>query len=476
MADTNPVESSRTARITELRMALDAIDAELITLGNKDVLSEAEEERWQDLLAERDAVAPEYEKLEERARRTEDIQKKTYRQLKGVPEFRTPTDELLGKDLRRVETKVLRDAALRTLDDKDASFLLKSQQSDQVEHLIRTDPSVAARVVATENDAYRSAYMKASFQQTPVFTDEERQAVLRMQEVRAASEGTTTAGGFAIPVFIDPSIILTDQETDNPFLDLCRTVQVNTNQWKGVSAAGMSWSFDAEATEVSDDMVTLAQPVVDVLMARGFIPYSIEIEQDWPGFAAEMGRLMAEGYNELLVDKFTKGSGSGEPTGIITKLDATAGSEVLLTTAGAFGQEDIYKAWKSLPQKYRNRATWLMCVDTNNRIRQFATANVFHAYTVDLTAQWSERLFGRTVRESPYFTDFTSTTGHQNVLVVGDFSGMVIARGRGMTTELVPHLIGLTANRPTGQRGLFAHARIGSNVVNTAAFRLLNQT
>ena len=37
-------------------------------------------------------------------------------------------------------------------------------------------------------------------------------------EYRAMSEGTTTAGGFGIPVFIDPSIIMTAQGSENPFL------------------------------------------------------------------------------------------------------------------------------------------------------------------------------------------------------------------------------------------------------------------
>jgi len=45
--------------------------------------------------------------------------------------------------------------------------------------------------------------------------------------------------------------------------------------WKGVSSSGVTWSFGAEATEVSDDSPVLAQPSVTVHMARGFIPFSI---------------------------------------------------------------------------------------------------------------------------------------------------------------------------------------------------------
>src|SRR5690348_16624183 len=134
------------------------------------------------------------------------------------------------------------------------------------------------------------------------------------------TEGTTTAGGFGIPVFIDPSIIMTAQGSDNPFLQIARQVDVNTNAWKGVSSAGVTWSFDTEAVEVSDDSPTLAQPTVTVYMARGLIPYSIEVGQDYPSFASEMQNLLAEGYDELLVDKFTRGTGTGEPQGVLTIL------------------------------------------------------------------------------------------------------------------------------------------------------------
>jgi predicted phage gp36 major capsid-like protein len=63
--------------------------------------------------------------------------------------------------------------------------------------------------------------------------------------------------------------------------------------------------------------------------------------------------------------------------------------------------------------------------------------------------------------------------GAANLLVVGDFSNMVIARRTGLSVELVPHLFATANNLPSGQRGLFCYGRIGSNVVNAAGFRLL---
>jgi len=271
---------------------------------------------------------------------------------------------------------------------------------------------------------------------------------------------------------------MTAQGSDNPFLSIARQVDINTNAWKGVSSAGVSWSFDAENVEVSDDSPTLAQPVVTAYMARGFIPYSIEVGQDYPSFASEMSQLLAEGYDELLVDKFTRGSGTAEPQGVLTILSATAGNRVGVQTSGTnFGPDDPYRVWKALGQRFRRKASWLMSVDVNNKIRQLATANVFHAYTENLPAEWADQLFGKQVYESPYMPDTTtSTAANSGLAVVGDFNNYLIARRGGMSVELIPHLFSTTTNLPSGTRGWFAYSRIGGGVVNTTGFRLLVNT
>jgi HK97 family phage major capsid protein len=118
-------------------------------------------------------------------------------------------------------------------------------------------------------------------------------------------------------------------------------------------------------------------------------------------------------------------------------------------------------------------------VDVNNAIRQIGAANVYHGYTVNMPESWADQLFGRPVYESAYMPDTTtSSTAPIGLSVVGDFSNFVIARNGGMSVELVPQLFQqVTAGSgpavPTGQRGWFAYARIGSNSVNDLGFRLL---
>jgi HK97 family phage major capsid protein len=385
-----------------------------------------------------------------------------------------------GGSVRRMSVAEARDRALRILDDRNAASHLQSYEQDHVEKQVRTSTDIARRIIVTENDDYREAWLKLVTRPNGhmFLTDEERHAVRAWDEYRAMSEGTTTAGGFGIPVFIDPSIIMTAQGSDNPFLKIAKQVDVNTNAWKGVSSAGVTWSFDNEAAEVSDDSPTLAQPSVTVFMARGFIPYSIEVGQDYPGFAAEMSTLLQEGYDELLVDKFTRGSGTGEPKGILTALSANTNVRVTVQTSGTnFGANDPYNVWKALPQRFRRKAAWLMSVDVNNKVRQIGTANVFHAFTENLPAEWADMLFGKQTYESPYMPDTTtSTSATTGLAVVGDFSNYVIARRGGMSVEQIPMLFNTANNLPSGQRGWFAYSRIGGNSVNDLGFRLLVNT
>ena len=463
----------------ELRQMLEVLDAHLKSLHQSDEgelrdLSDEEESAFNLGMQMRTGIMDrldKHTKIAEVFRRRPEVVQQAYANI------RYGLDDPAG-DTRRLTNPEARDRALRVLDGRDASELSDAAKT-QVEKHIRRDTITARRILVTENEDYRSAWMKMVTDPHPVLSAEENRAVQAWYEFRAMGDWTTTAGGFGIPVFIDPSIILTAQESSNPFLSIAKQVTVNTNQWKGVSSAGVTWAFQTEAAATTDNSPTLAQPTVLVHMARGFIPYSIEVGMDYPGFASEMSGLLAQGYDELLVQKLTVGSGTGEPKGILTAISATAGDRVKVTTGGSIGAPDPYNVWKALPQKYRRNASWLMSVGVNNAIRQVGASNVYHGYTVNLPEGWADQLFNSPVYESAYMPDTTTwTTTAEGQAIVGDFSNFVIARNGGMSVELVPQLFQqVTAGSgpavPTGQRGWFAYARIGSDASNTSGFRLL---
>ena len=62
------------------------------------------------------------------------------------------------------------------------------------------------------------------------------------------------------------------------------------------------------------------------------------------------------------------------------------------------------------------------------------------------------------------------------LLIFGDLNNYVVARRLGFTVEVIQHLFATANNRPTGQRGLFGHARFGADSVNDTGMRMLNVT
>lgn len=412
--------------------------------------------------------------------------------IAGLPERRTEAGDGgrgAPQVMRRVETGPVevrtlsqgeaRDRALAVLDTREARHL-RSDQKEQVERLLETRNGntngdyIARLLVATESPHYRSAFQKIAAGRT-FFSEDEARAIQQVNELRAMSIGTDASGGYGVPVLIDPTIILTSQGSPNDILRLARVETITNDEWKGVSSAGVSWQFSAEAAATTDNSPTLAQPSVTTRRADGFIPFSIEVGMDYPGFAMEMSALLNEGYDELLAHKLTTGtSGSNEPIGLITRLDATTTIEREVATAGTIAAADIYALWDLLPVRFRrnrDRCAWMSSTDVQNSIRQLGTVDP--NFTVNLTQEAIPALFGRQFPANEYMQDDPSGTGTQALLVVGDFSYYLVAQRAGMSVEFVPHLFDVTNNRPTGQRGWFAWARIGADTISTNAFRLL---
>jgi HK97 family phage major capsid protein len=202
------------------------------------------------------------------------------------------------------------------------------------------------------------------------------------------------------------------------------------------------------------------------------IQYSLEVAEDWPNFASEFSTTLATQYDDLLVQKFSTGTGTNEPTGVLTAL-AAASATCLVTSAvdGAFSDTDLTNTWAALPTRYRQRSAWMADVTVANRVR--LTSALYHASTVTLdgTVGAAEVVNGRQFIENGYFPVWSSTTGASTRLVLGDWSQFVIARRLGITIEVVGLIPNVSHNRPDGTRGLFAYARIGSDVANVNAFR-----
>lgn len=337
-------------------------------------------------------------------------------------------------------------------------------------------------ILRTGNPAYTSAFQKGLAGAMNLWTNEERDAVGLAQEYRTAMSLSDSAGGYGVPFQLDPTVILTNNGAINPIRSLARQVSITSDAWNGLSSAGVTASYDAELAEVSDDSPTFAQPTVQTREGRAFVQGSIAITQDFANLANEVMTMLADGKDRLDSTMFWSGSsGSNQPIGIETALNGGS-SEVAQSAGEAMTVADIYKTLNALPARWRkgNRVAWTAELSTINFIRQFATANNYHAFLTDLGGGQPSQMLGYPLYEwsdmDAYSAVDAAATAVNHLLVIGDWNQYLIADRVGMSVEFVPHVFNTGNNLPMAVRGWFAYWRTGADSLVDGAFRMLTLT
>ncbi|MFE6305030.1 phage major capsid protein [Nocardiopsis sp. NPDC057823] len=345
---------------------------------------------------------------------------------------------------------------------------IRSSATDILERWDDTDANIAKLCLATSSPVYLRAWSKMATNRQHMITPDEQRALERAMSL------TDNAGGYLVPFQLDPTIIITSDGSLNQIRRAARQVVATGDVWHGVSAGEVTWRWAGEGTEAGDNSPTLAQPTVPVHKADGFVPISIEAMQDAANVTTEVGRLLAAGKDTLEAAAFITGSGSGQPTGIVTALTGTS-SVVASETTDVFADEDVYAMDDSLAARYRESASWLGNRRIYNLVRQFDTAGGAQMWERIGNGMPGE-LLGRPALEAEAMDGTINATQDNYVLAYGDLSNYVIADRIGMSVEFIPHLFHTGNNRPSGQRGWYAYYRVGADSVNDAGMRLLNVT
>lgn len=393
------------------------------------------------------------------------------RSIRSESAFKNPWDMSEIRTFGKTPTELggeLRARALSAIEKMPgASDSVRETGAQLVELWDSRDGEIAQHVLATSSPTYMRAFEKLAKGQKELLTGEERFAVERAMSL------TDGEGGYLVPFQLDPTVIITSDGTLNQIRQAARQVIATGDTWNGVSAGATAWSWDGEATEVSDDASAFVQPSISIHKAQGFIPISIEALADAQNVTSEVGRLIAFGKDNLEATAFATGSGSSQPYGIVTALVASSPSVlVAATTDGSFGEEDVYALDEELPARYRVRASWMAHRAIYNLVRQFDTGGGA-ALWERIGADVPSLLVGRPAYENEGMDSSLTGSTTNYVLIFGDFDNYVIADRIGTTVEFIPHLFG-SNQRPTGERGWYAYYRTGADSVNDAGFRMLN--
>lgn len=350
----------------------------------------------------------------------------------------------------------------------------------------------AEQVLLAASDTYRSAFIKtARSTEAPGSAELTAEERYRMAEVDAIVKGSgfftpvnaeearalalTNVTGKLVPSQLDTTVILTNDGAVNPFRQISRVVPVSTNVWTGITSAGITAGWTgAEGSEVDDDSPAFVNPSVTCYMADAFVPISFQAYEDWGGAESELERMLMDAKDRLEATAFAVGTGSNQPTGVVTALDASTQNELSMATNSTYALTDLYSLKQALPDRWKPRASFVSAEEYIDRTRQFGTSNNYHGFTVDLTAGDVAQVLGKRWYQSSAMSG-TLSTATNNAIVFGDFSQYLIADRIGMVVEFVPNLFHTGNNRPSGTRGWLAHWRTGADVITPdgTAFRLL---
>jgi HK97 family phage major capsid protein len=387
------------------------------------------------------------------------------RRWDGTPDLqiqnrRSPYEDLEMVRSHLVETGELRGRAFDAIEGEARRGNLAHDFAERATRLVQENPGKLGRGVAEHILLTGSAEYQEAFRAYV----EDPQGMAQ----RAALSLTLANGGYLLPFVLDPTIILTNTGSANPWRRISNVKQTTSNTWNGVTSAGVNAAWLTEGTITGDTTPTVGNVVVTPVKAAAWVFGSYEVLED-TDFGQQLPRLLADAKDRLEEAAFATGAGSGGvPQGVIT------GATTVVTTATTlvFAIGDIYATHGALPPRFRNApgCAWVMNVTFINKARQFDTAGGASFWT-NLGKGQPETLLGAPIYESTTMFGGTQAVGSL-IAVFGDFGQFIVVDRVGVSLIYEPLVKGTGGILPAGQAGWFMFWRTGSTVAVPNGFRV----
>jgi HK97 family phage major capsid protein len=289
---------------------------------------------------------------------------------------------------------------------------------------------------------------------------------------RAALSLTPANGGYLVPFTLDPTIILTNAGSANPYRQVATVKTTTTNDWNGVTSAGVSAEWTAEGIEAADASPTVGQLKITPQKADAYLFGSFEVLSD-SDFGQQLPELLADAKDRIEETAFATGTGTGQPKGVITA--ATTLAAATGTAATGPGAADAYALQAALPARFRGpRANnvWVANLSTINRLRNVPAFSGATTSIVNDNGS-TPMLLGKPLLES---TSVNGAFANGNkVLAYLDARQYFIVDRVGMSVVYDPIVLGAN-RRPTGQGAWYAFWRTGADIAVSTAARVLTLT
>jgi HK97 family phage major capsid protein len=385
----------------------------------------------------------------------------------GTPELviRNRRDPYDGNHMIRSENQILmrrselRERAFDAVELEVKRANLSPDHAEAVTERIQDygftkDNNVARHVLLTGGDDYRETF--EAYLQNP-----------QGEAQRAALSLTLANGGYLLPFVLDPTIILTNASSANPWRRISNVKTTTSNTWNGVNSAGVNAAWLSEGGTVTDNSPTVANIVVTPAKAAAWVFGSYEVLED-TDFGQQLPGLLADAKDRLEENAFSVAGGSYPGTGAVT------GATTVVTTATTLviAVGDVYATQGALPPRFRNApgCSWVANVAIINAFRQLDTAGGSSFWT-NLGKGQPETLLGAPIYESSSMSA-TKSVGSLEA-IFGDFGQFIIVDRVGVSMVYEPLVKGSGSQFPSGQAGWFMFWRVGSALSTVNAFRVM---
>ena len=458
--------------IDVLRGRHEEIEAELRSIhseaGDRS-LDEQETARWDELETELRQVQQDISDTEAEMARAERVaeSRAKWGSLQVAPTRVDPFADVDVVNRMADDDPALIDRALTAVEKTEyrrMSYAVSDEARENATRMIEKVPGVARMAMATGSPEYMSAFRSwLKGLGAPVYTAEEAQAV------RASMSLTSANGGYALPFLLDPTLIHTGAATKNPIRQIARVESGTSDKWNGVTVSNVTTAWKAEGSAFTDGSPTTGGVTVDAAMLTAYVTGSFEIFQD-SNLLAQLPGLIGESIDFAESAAFISGSGSNAPKGVITAVSGTAGSLVTVTTRGAFTSAsiaDTIALVNAVATRYEDTATWVVNKAIYRTIEQ-QMVGTGAVKAIEMTN--GRELFDMPVVRASSM--LSATTSGNHIAVLGDFSQYIVYDRIGVNVEFIANVVD-GSGVPTGQRGLVAYKRVGGDISDVDAFRLL---
>jgi HK97 family phage major capsid protein len=375
----------------------------------REQLTAEEEQEWQRLHDDSDALKRHIDKLEQ-----QQALEKSLEDGQPLQHERAQPGATEGRDARAAMSRLARG-------QEDTNRALRAWLLAPMPGVTLTaeDQSAAQRIGL--NLASRSFYAALSTQ--PMRSLQEQ----REWEYRAQAVGTGAAGGFTVP---DETM----REIERALLTFggmrarCRVIRTETGAdlpWPTVNDTSQKGQIIAENVTGNEQDAVFAQLVLNsFLYSSKIIRVSVQLLQDNAvNVAGLLGEILGERIGRITNEHFTTGTGSGQPMGIVTA--ATNGftapnADAQVTT---WKYASIVEVEHSVDPAYRANATWMMHDSSVKKTKQIIDGQARPLWAPGIATAAPDTLMGYPIIINQ---DMAVMAASAKSVLFGDFSKFII--------------------------------------------------